>query len=999
MKTIKKIKESSKAVAGSALLVGATLAGGAAFATASSHNMGGSSGDATLGDYPGHFIGEDGTVSSTVVMGEDAAAVDVVAGAAIAGQLGNNAFDTSPINTGTSGGVAGTFSAENGLTLNRQNSDLFLNDATDAEESSLDASNLNILESTTFESYDSNEVDVEYEVDVGNQNQGFAAAGDLDDPVLHVTNPTNPAPGAGNNLMTATVEFGDSINFEAAGDDNLDGFSDGDEAVEDGDEIEMFGQPFTFSEESTDDELVFYGTSDRTEVNTGETTTVTVNGNELTVGSTFVSDSTPVEATVTVDGSTETVEEGDSVGPNGNIRVTDIFRTGPDGEGRVAFSQGSNELVIQDNGDIEVDGDDIDGVTASFNGGNTGISLDSVDEIAFHFGAVDSDDNYIAAGETYEDPLFGLEFHYGGLTGDTAENPAEAIQLTAEEDGAADVTLNAPNGEDSTTVDFVDNDNDGDSDATTTPDRLAYESGEEEVYATVEGAQLHEDNRIVLNANEEAGLYEVTDITAEASPSTLGGSDEEDYSVTVQNVVTGESVTVEETDVSGGDSEITTEFYDSMGDAILLEGESIEGKDFDVVITQTTMGERYVHFFRSGESSTQVFPTYYTSSDAGLTFTQDSTPVSGFDAPAANDTADNDIRSGVFELPSTVVSNDAEVAYQVNEATDDTGAGTLAYELELDVGNTGTTDVTVTPSDNSAATEEVRVGETVYDFTLNETSDGVLDISVGVDGSSNSEQSLKASGEDGGTLGPSVAVVQPEDDEDEEHAYFFTPSVEDGSDGSFSTTYTGVFQEGASSGTDLEEGTWVEADLDSEDGVEVGYNDYGTYTRFDSDDDAEYNFHLPSGQSTAGMAITGADGDLTEGGGSTGGSDGEDPVQRTPTGFSSQYTALDSDSSVSSAKQNRHLVLVGGPAVNSVVGELVEANETMAGSEYTEGQGMLQLVEDAFSEGHDALIVAGFSGEDTRAAGEFLVNHDENSDALEGSTQVTVNTAEGTVVQ
>jgi hypothetical protein len=85
MKTIKKIKESSKAVAGSALLVGATLAGGAAFATASSHNMGGSSGDATLGDYPGHFIGEDGTVSSTVVMGEDAASVDVVAGAAIAG--------------------------------------------------------------------------------------------------------------------------------------------------------------------------------------------------------------------------------------------------------------------------------------------------------------------------------------------------------------------------------------------------------------------------------------------------------------------------------------------------------------------------------------------------------------------------------------------------------------------------------------------------------------------------------------------------------------------------------------------------------------------------------------------------------------------------------------------------------------------------------------------------------------------------------------------------
>jgi hypothetical protein len=150
MKTIKKIKESSKAVAGSALLVGATLAGGAAFATASSHNMGGSSGDATLGDYPGHFVGEDGTVSSTVVMGEDANSVDVVAGAAIAGQLGNNAFTTETVSAGTSGGsVAGSFTAENGLTLNRRNSDLFLDDSTGDGQTRVDGGDVPVLEDTT----------------------------------------------------------------------------------------------------------------------------------------------------------------------------------------------------------------------------------------------------------------------------------------------------------------------------------------------------------------------------------------------------------------------------------------------------------------------------------------------------------------------------------------------------------------------------------------------------------------------------------------------------------------------------------------------------------------------------------------------------------------------------------------------------------------------------------------------------------------------------------
>jgi hypothetical protein len=152
---------------------------------------------------------------------------------------------------------------------------------------------------------------------------------------------------------------------------------------------------------------------------------------------------------------------------------------------------------------------------------------------------------------------------------------------------------------------------------------------------------------------------------------------------------------------------------------------------------------------------------------------------------------------------------------------------------------------------------------------------------------------------------------------------------------------------------------------------------------------------VPSGQSTAGAAFTGADGEVSATGG--GGSGTYEAL--TPTGFTSQYTALDSDSSVSEAKQNRDLVLVGGPAANGLVSELAQANETMTAGEYTEGQGMIQLVEDAFSEGNDALIVAGFSGEDTRAAGQYLLNYEQNSDMLAGQDQVSVNTAEGTVVQ
>ncbi|PSH00891.1 MAG: hypothetical protein BRC30_01140, partial [Nanohaloarchaea archaeon SW_7_46_7] len=92
MKTIKKIKKSTKAVAGSALLVGATLAGGASMALAQDSGSSGNSYD--LGSYPSDFVDEDGNLASSIVVGEDAKAADVVSAIDIAAQLGNDAFAT-----------------------------------------------------------------------------------------------------------------------------------------------------------------------------------------------------------------------------------------------------------------------------------------------------------------------------------------------------------------------------------------------------------------------------------------------------------------------------------------------------------------------------------------------------------------------------------------------------------------------------------------------------------------------------------------------------------------------------------------------------------------------------------------------------------------------------------------------------------------------------------------------------------------------------------------
>ncbi|AOV94320.1 hypothetical protein AQV86_00135 [Nanohaloarchaea archaeon SG9] len=99
MKSVRKLKKYGAALAGSAVLLGATLTG----ASASNHD---------LGDYPQPFVDEDGNVQSSIVVGEDAATADVVGAIDIAGSLGQQAF--SNVSSGSSVSVDGE-EAESGI--------------------------------------------------------------------------------------------------------------------------------------------------------------------------------------------------------------------------------------------------------------------------------------------------------------------------------------------------------------------------------------------------------------------------------------------------------------------------------------------------------------------------------------------------------------------------------------------------------------------------------------------------------------------------------------------------------------------------------------------------------------------------------------------------------------------------------------------------------------------------------------------------------------------
>jgi hypothetical protein len=86
------------------------------------------------------------------------------------------------------------------------------------------------------------------------------------------------------------------------------------------------------------------------------------------------------------------------------------------------------------------------------------------------------------------------------------------------------------------------------------------------------------------------------------------------------------------------------------------------------------------------------------------------------------------------------------------------------------------------------------------------------------------------------------------------------------------------------------------------------------------------------------------------------------------------------DSEVTSAdKSTKNLILVGGPAVNSLVRELADASKTKNRDWYVAqgaGTALIELVADAFASGRSALVVAGHSAADTRAATSALQNYD-----------------------
>ncbi len=503
------------------------MVGGAAMATAQD----GSSGD--LGDYPAPFV-DDGEVDTNIVVGDDAKTIDVVGAVDIAGALSQHAYTET---TEAVGGAAGSWAASNGVTLSTANQNLFLNDQVASVRDTLTSDDLNALETTTFVDDAGDDTDIDYYYRLTEEEDAQVQFGQSDymsdeeeDPQLHV--PVEEAENGG--LYSVEAVFGSGIDFA---DDDVQG-----------EDIELFGRTFTIADDQTDEEnaLTLYGSSERFSVETGDSETITVDGNEHTFEVLVVGSS---EAQIRVDGDRETIEEGETVRvSDSEVRARELFADDADLDvtGEIIFAVGSEEINLESGEPIQdADGDDVEGTEVVINGDDEEeFEFDGEDETEVEISTIevtvgmedddDESDDAIRAGESWSHSFFdNIEVHFGGLNPDAADGAAEVEFSTDDEFAEFTVTDTSGNTE---TLEFAVGE--GETDVA-----LAHEDGD---YVNVEDeTALTEGARFIADQGGFSDMYEVTEVDITSDEDVDNGAATEDGEIELENLFTGDEVEIE----------------------------------------------------------------------------------------------------------------------------------------------------------------------------------------------------------------------------------------------------------------------------------------------------------------------------------------------------------------------------------------------------------------------------------------------------------------------
>ncbi len=258
-----------------------------------------------------------------------------------------------------------------------------------------------LLADGNVETDDGEEIDYTQELILGNNAITFASL-DEDEYIVNEDLASNEVPMLYLNLESSAwellVEFDKSVDMTD---------------LEDNAKITIAGVEYTINPnaDNNDDELILYASTQEIRIELEETKIVTIDGKQVSIN-VYGGDPDDDEALLIVDGKYHTVGEGDSFTVNGErIYVNKVHvSTIPRNTVSVRLFIGADELTIsEDLEDVEINGNDVDGVQAELIG-----DLQNLDGIHFVFtpSEMDEDDyeeglEFLELGESIIDPLFG----------------------------------------------------------------------------------------------------------------------------------------------------------------------------------------------------------------------------------------------------------------------------------------------------------------------------------------------------------------------------------------------------------------------------------------------------------------------------------------------------------------------------------------------------------------------------------------------------------------
>jgi hypothetical protein len=724
--------------------------------------------------------------------------------------------------------------------------------------------------------------------------------GGLKDPVYKITLGTSHPPA--NYLVKAWVSFNKPLNASKAV----------------GKEINLFGKKFVISAETTSSELVLFGVSQKTEIEIGETKTITVGTTNYNVEMVGIS-SDGKTAAIRVNGVPYSVEKGKSyniAGASLYVHDVSLFKkkdptTGKlEDTAKVEISIGTDRYVLKageaikrgpKGNEVEIKGTKVVALTPQ-----------SLSMLEIYFDGYSEATGYIKAGSEFTVPVFGFKVRYEG----PASIPSETITISPGGASYYQLSFTDKFGKSGTiTWAYY---------SSSTGEILADSNGASGKIAVVEGTPLQTTGTdrfvyTIVNANGFPHMLKVISLDATTGS---GPTTDDTCKVEFQDVLSGTTYKFEGTEGDGiNDNGIT------RGTLV------IDGQSYTVTCTDGSPDTVKITWSSTGIA---VFPTLETKYGAKIALISSQT----FTDPSLSDTTA--FTAGKYltlNLP-----NGHFIDIDVYKTTSD--GDTAAYRVD------GGTPASLT----AGADTLITIGNIKYYLKWLSSGSGNVRFSLDKDQTSPANE-LDV---------PAVLLIEePRKGENEGHAAIF-PVKYDPSSGEQrlelggGTPAIGIYVDGQNP-------------IDtSSDKVKHYVTAWGTKVVYDTSGAGRATITYPDSQVYHLVAV-GENPSWTTAATEAGTYKTYAPLSLPVAKLASEVTAAD--------KANANIVLVGGPCANSLVQALVDAGKLDAsmtcaggnpGPAWTPGAAYVKVVEDAFATGKVALVVAGTNAADTRLATSLL---------------------------